>query len=207
MKYIGDIDELNIQSAKSLSLQGIDVFNASDEFFNDLCHQYDNIDSKDIILDDRRTDLYQNATFCQEGCKYSGMNYDLMTANCICNSSFLSSEKINITNDNNKNSNEELNFKTITKSFISNLLDFNIEVVKCYNLVFNKKIIINNIGFYIMCAMFILQFIFLFIYETKKLKSIKYFMLIFTNNYNSITMSPPSKNKVKKLNKKVKIDE
>ena len=207
MKYIGDIDELNIQSAKSLSLQGIDVFNASDEFFNDLCHQYDNIDGKDVILDDRRTDLYQNATFCQEGCKYSGMNYDLMTANCICNSSFLSSEKINITNDNNKNSNEELNFKTITKSFISNLLDFNIEVVKCYNLVFNKKIIINNIGFYIMCAMFILQFIFLFIYETKKLKSIKYFMLIFTNNYNSITMSPPSKYKVKKLNKKVKIDE
>ena len=55
MKYIGDVEELNIESAKDLSEQGIDVFNASDKFFNDLCHYYDNKDGKDIILNDRRT--------------------------------------------------------------------------------------------------------------------------------------------------------
>ena len=37
MKYIGDVKELNIQSAMTLSEQGIDVFNARDEFFNDIC--------------------------------------------------------------------------------------------------------------------------------------------------------------------------
>ena len=89
MKYIGDVKELNIQSAISLSEQGIDVFNAGDAFFNDICHQYDDPDGKDIIINDRRTDIYQNATFCQNGCSYLGMNYNLMAANCKCKSNFL----------------------------------------------------------------------------------------------------------------------
>ena len=35
-------EELNIESAMGLSEQGIDVFNANDSFFSDLCHKYDN---------------------------------------------------------------------------------------------------------------------------------------------------------------------
>ena len=84
MKYIGDVKELNIDSAKSLSEQGIDVFDASNEFFNDICHPYESSDGKDIILNDRRNDIYQNATFCEDGCSYLGMNYSLMVANCKC---------------------------------------------------------------------------------------------------------------------------
>ena len=69
LKYIGDVeDELNINSAKDYSDKGIDVFNPQDNFFNDICHPYDNSDGKDIILEDRRADLYQNATFCEDGC-------------------------------------------------------------------------------------------------------------------------------------------
>ena len=50
IKSIKDyMDELNIESAKSLSNQGIDVFNPKDDFFNDLCHKYDNPDGKDVI--------------------------------------------------------------------------------------------------------------------------------------------------------------
>jgi len=84
MKYIGDVEEIDIQSAMSLASKGIDVFNASDEFFNNICHNYNNTDGKDIIIDDRRTDIYQNVSFCQTGCTYTGMNYELMIANCIC---------------------------------------------------------------------------------------------------------------------------
>ena len=46
LKYIGDVEELNIQSAIDLADQGIDVFNANDEFFNDICDFYDNKDGK-----------------------------------------------------------------------------------------------------------------------------------------------------------------
>ena len=102
MKYIGDVEELNIDSAKSLSDEGIDAFNINDEFFNDICHQLKNR-SKDIILKDRVSDIYQNVDICQKGCKYNGMNYTLMIANCICDSSMLQLGIDNKTNNDYKN--------------------------------------------------------------------------------------------------------
>ena len=174
MKYIGDIKELDIQSALSLGNKGIDVFNANDDYFNDICQVIDNEDDKDIIIKDRRTDIYQNATFCQKGCSYSGMNYELKTANCLCDSSLIQIDSNNNdTNNGNNNENENINFKTLTKSFITNLLNFNLDVFKCYNLVFNLQIFHGNIGFYYMAAMFIFQIICLFIFLIKRLKSIK----------------------------------
>ena len=57
MKYIGDVEELNINSALSFSNQGIDVFNAKDDFFNDICQDFSNTNGKDIIINDRRNDI------------------------------------------------------------------------------------------------------------------------------------------------------
>ena len=46
MKYLGDVgEELDIDSAKSFADSGVDVFNASDEFFNDLCYEYERCDA------------------------------------------------------------------------------------------------------------------------------------------------------------------
>ena len=161
LKYIGDVeDELNINSAKDYSDKGIDVFNPQDNFFNDICHPYDNSDGKDIILEDRRTDLYQNATFCEDGCTYTGMNYDLMVANCLCDSDFFQKEEEkNETNVDEIQKSETVNFKTISKSFIENLFDFNYKVIFCYNLVLDTKILVKNIGFYTLFAMFVFQMI------------------------------------------------
>ena len=195
MKYISDVEELNIRSAKDLANQGIDVFNASDEFFNDICHQYDNSEGKDIILEDRRNDIYQNATFCQDGCVYSGMNYELMVANCICDSSYLQGNMENLANY-EKEDTETLSFKSITKSFIANLLSFNFDVIRCYNLALNIKILKNNIGFYCLSSMLVLQIIFLIVYSVKKLKSLKNFMLIYKDK-NMMSGNKNSKMKTK----------
>ena len=97
---------------------------------------------------------------------------------------------------------------------MSNLIDFNFDVLRCYNLVLCKKILIHNIGFYCLFSMFILQIIFFIIYLIKKLKPLKNFMLIFKINNNNINniqnnrninnlkisknrikSTPPSKNK------------
>ena len=56
-KYIGDVEELDIDTAKDFSNQGIDVYNPSDEFFNDICDKYNN-KKGDIIIKDRRNDVY-----------------------------------------------------------------------------------------------------------------------------------------------------
>ena len=61
MKHIGDIEKLDLETAQIFSNNGIDVFNAADDFFNDICHPF----NKDITINDRRNDIYQNVTFCQ----------------------------------------------------------------------------------------------------------------------------------------------
>ena len=181
MKYIGDIDILNINMAEIYSNRGIDVFNAADDFFNDICHPYDIPDNRDIIIDDRRNDIYQNATFCQEGCRYSGVDYSLKVANCLCNSSFLQDVENKMTSNNY----EKINFKTITKVFLENIFSFNIKIIPCYKLILNFKYLLHNIGFYCMSSMLVLQIISLFIYIIKKLKSIKIFMMKFGNINNN----------------------
>ena len=191
MKYIGDIKEINIESAMSLSEQGIDLFNPEDSFFNDICSPYDNPDGKDIILNDRRNDMFQNISLCQDGCTYAGMNYELMAANCLCNSSYLQENN----NTKSKKDKETVTFKSLTDSFISNLVSFNTDVLRCFNLALNLKILFHNIGFYSLFSMFILQIVVVFIYFAKKLQSLRNFMLQFKNkkknkmnNYNNINI-------------------
>ena len=184
MKYIGDIEELDIQTAKDLATQGIDVFNAKDKFFNDLCYYYNNKDNKDIIIDDRRKDIFQNISFCQGGCIYDSVDYDLMSANCICKSNFLINDNSNNIDKEEQNDKEIINFDSITKSFISNLFDFNFNVLKCFNLVVNLEILKRNFGFYFMVIMFLLQVIFLIIYLINGLKNIKRYMILFQYKYN-----------------------
>ena len=199
MKYIGDVEELNIQSAINLADQGIDVFNASDKFFNDICHYYDNKDGKDIILDDRRNDIYQNVTFCQNGCEYIGMDYELMAANCTCDSNILQNDFLSNIQEDEKENSKKLNFETLKKSFISNLFDFNYQVLFCYNLTIKLNILKKNIGFYCMISMLFLQIIFLFVYIIKRLKGIKHYMIIFGKKNKKINLHvPPPKNKIKK---------
>ena len=174
MKYLGDVEQhLDMNSAKTLSKQGIDVFNLNDKFFNDICHPFENSEGKDIILNDRRNEIYQDVNFCQDGCTYYGINYDLNAANCLCNSSFLQEHDI----QNKEKEGNIVNFKSITQSFITSLITFNFDPLKCYNLTINIKILSKNIGFYSLLSMFILQIIFFIVYLIKKLKSLKNFLL------------------------------
>ena len=180
LQYIKDINGLNIQSAFNLAKQGIDVFNASDDYFNDICHE--NNDGRDIIIKDRRNDIYQNISFCQKGCKYNGIDYTYFAANCMCNTSFIqNNSKIkNAFEENIKDESEK--FKTLKESFISNLFEFNTNVIYCYNLVFNLKKLKNNIGFFCMIGLLLLQIIFLLVFIVKGLQSIKIYMLTFGKN-------------------------
>ena len=40
LKYIGDTNEINMNTAEEFSGKGVDVFNATDDFFNDKCKYY-----------------------------------------------------------------------------------------------------------------------------------------------------------------------
>ena len=199
LKYLGDVETLNINSAKNYADIGIDIFNASSDYFNNICVKTDN--GKDIVVNDRKTDIFQNISFCQDGCIYKGMDYNLMIANCICDSSSLQGEA-NFTND-EYNHTETSQFKTLVKSFMANLLDFNIDIIYCYNLVFNVPILKKNIGFYFMILMNALQFCCLIIFLFKRLKQIKQYLIKFKPLHNPLKRKSIV-NKLRSVNNKGK---
>ena len=131
------------------------------------------------------------------------MNYDLMIANCICDSTSLQGET-NFTN-NEYNNTETSQFKTLVKSFMANLLDFNIDIIYCYNLVFNIPILKKNIGFYFMILMNALQICSLIIFLFTRLKSIKKYLIKFKSVHNPIKRKSIVK-KLEHVNNNVKID-
>ena len=177
MKYIGDAEGINIQTAMDLTEQGIDVFNAQDKFFNDICHPFNNKNGTDIVLSDRREDIYQNVSFCQDGCIYSGTDYQLMIANCLCDASIIQGKTSEENEEGNKD--EKLTISNLANTFTENLLDFNFIVIKCYNLVFNYDILMHNIGFFTMFTLKCLQIAAFIAFLIKRLKAIRYFMYIF----------------------------
>ena len=147
-----------------------------------------------MILTDRKEDFFQNVTFCQDGCDYTGMNYSLMVANCLCDSHSLEIKEKNNSESINKKQNPPINFNSIKDHILVNLFEFNIDVMKCYNLVFNLKILIHNYGFYSMSIMFISQLIFLCIFFIKRLKPLELFMLKFNQRKSkNIIISIPHK--------------
>ena len=175
MKFVGDLEEVDFDFASEYADQGIDVFNAQDSFFNDICHPFQS--DKDIVLGDRREDLYKNVSFCGDNCIYNGINYDLMIANCACDAGHLQTDTPDDEDDEEIRKGVTLN--DLANSFTSELLSFNFIVIKCYNLVFSLAILKINIGFFSLISMNGIEIIFLIIFWSKGLKPIKNYMLVF----------------------------
>ena len=54
---------------------------------NDICYPYVNENNTDVILRDRRKDIFKNVTFCPTGYTYTGINYT--TSQAICDNEML----------------------------------------------------------------------------------------------------------------------
>ena len=165
-----DLSEINKYNEK-----GIDPLNVNDPFFNEICYSYSESDN-DIILEDRRKDIYQNFTGCSEGCKYNNINTEDMTAICGC---IMKDE--NFTLDLNSSNYDE--FEEIS------LLDSNIGVIKCYKLVFSFEGKLNNIGFWIFTISLIANFVFLFLYFHNGIKNIIEYLFNEMINYGYLRKS------------------
>ena len=194
MKNLADLEGVDFETAKKMAEQNIDVFNVNDTFFNDICHPFKS-ESGDIIIKDRREDLFQNVTFCGEGCLYDGVDFTYIIAKCVCDA-----DNIQTGEDNNLGLNNErkgVSLNDIVNSFRGELFNFNFKVITCYNLVFDSDILKINLGFRIMISLIGIELI-LFLYFSKDgLRPIKNYMLVFEPfDPNIDPPNPPKKNKI-----------
>ena len=174
----------------SVLSNGYDVFNANSSFYNDICTPYTNENGKDVLLDLRRKDYYnENINLCSKRCKLVGYNIKSMVYTCRCN--------IKATPDESANEYRKViierflhkNFKVL----ISNRT--NIAVFKCTSIVFSSKGYKKNFGSYILLICFVSFVGILFFHFLKEESSIN-------NLYNEFIVLPNSPRNNEESNKK-----
>ena len=135
-----DRDSIALTKGKTIKeKEGIDIFNSKDPFFNDICIPYTDENGNDIILFDRKKDIYQNIKICSNGCTYDTIDYSTYKVICQC----------------------ETSKETQTKNIKENnfLTKINLKPIVCYNLLTQWKYVYNNFGFWFGFIMLISLFI------------------------------------------------
>ena len=156
----------------SLTDQGINIFDPNSPFYTDICFDFDNPLKKDIPLNDRIKDIFPNASLCDEGCQYEGINLEDMTASCSC--------KFNdITNNALIKDNEIIN------GMMGDIFDLinssNIQVLKCFKYIF--KHFSRSIGGWISLFLILAQIAMVVLYFFKEFGNMKKKLLNLTKNY------------------------
>ena len=125
---------------------GYDILDENDKFYHDICTTYTNENSTDMTLSDRRKVYYdENNIICEENCEYANYNIANQVVKCKCS---VETEENEIIKFDKNDLGSYFNIKTYT----------NLEIIRCYKLVFSKEGQSKNFGSYIL-----LLIIFLFI--------------------------------------------
>ena len=139
---ISNETEIKFDLAYNLSLLGIDIYNPNDPFYNDICYSYSS-NGLDVILNDRRNEIYVNVSFCEDDCEYLGIDYTKKVVNCECSIK----KEISTTKSNKKS----------PSPFYQAITDSNIYIIKCYHYFIHWKFLHFNIGFWFFgCGTFII---------------------------------------------------
>ena len=170
------LDDTLDSLAKSLSDSGYNLFNENDSFYNDICSTFTSENGTDMLLSDRKKDIYsntQNTSICQSDCELESYNSTSKKAKCNCE--VKTSSTINSLNIDNL-----FNKKEIAKSFYDTLANSNFLVLKCYKLVIDSSIVLKNYGEIIMTALmlvFLIMMIIYFIAGSRKIHEFLYTIL------------------------------
>ena len=124
----------------------------SNEFYKDICFSYTTENKTDIILNDRQKEfLDNNLSLCEDNCDYKG--YDSQRKKVLCNCNI----KIKIPFF----SEIKIDKEKLKRKFIDIKSIINLEIMKCFRVLFSKNGLKTNIGNYILLSI-ILVYLFLY---------------------------------------------
>ena len=84
-----DYSKIDLDTILFFTNQGIDIFNLSHSFYNDICYDFDSPTEKDIALKDRIFLFFPNITLCENDCEIKGINLTTFESICECKAIFL----------------------------------------------------------------------------------------------------------------------
>ena len=156
-------DIIQISVPVTINEDNLDIYDPRSGFYNDICYPYTSENGTDIILNDRISEFIdKNFTLCENNCTFIRYNSELKQALCECNTKL----KINIISDLKIDKEKLLEYFINIKNFI------NLEIMKCYKLLFTKKGMERNLGNYILLSTICIYIFSLFIFIFKGYKSL-----------------------------------
>ena len=153
----------NIEAARQLAEQNVNMFDPQSSFYFDYCSYY-SINGTDIPVKQRREKIFVNINACEKGCKQSSI--DIYNNLIICQCNF----KTTTTIDNSVEYFEKPNthFITTFDKFV------NYRIIKCYKLLSKiKEQLKSNIGLYIGFFLILINLILVIFYFTIDLVILK----------------------------------
>ena len=150
-----DEETLNIYS--SLDQEGYNLFDLNDSFYNDFCTPYTSINNTDIILKDRKNEIYNQygrVSLCQNNCNFKYYNKTKEKANCECNIQ-RNETNVDINIDYIKFTKDE-----IINIFVDTLSNSNFKILKCFKIALNFNSFSENIGRILMTIILLIIFVF-----------------------------------------------
>ena len=163
---------IDITVIAELTEEGVDIFNKSDSFFNDICIPYNSDNSAGLPFNMRKN-LYVNSSLCNTGCTLNSINPQTRKVSCSCNTK--STTPISQVGD----------------GFKETILNSNFFVIKCFDLVLNFDKFKNNIGSFCFIGLIWLQIMNLIYYSITTIRPIQ--IMVNDKIQNNKHPNPPKK--------------
>ena len=147
----------------NISEENLDLYDKNSDFYNDICYPYTNSKGADITLEDRQNEFTDNnRSLCEENCNFGGYDEKTGSVKCSCQ------VKVSITTVSQLKIDKTKLYKFMNLKQIAN---FN--VLKCFKLVFSKRGLTINIGFYCFFPIIIVYIVSIVIFYLKEINNIK----------------------------------
>ena len=170
-------------------------YNPKSSYYNNICSKTNSNSNVDIPLKDRRNEFIKNnISLCEANCEFTDYNINNKKVKCSCKvKTFLSLDNV------------ELDSKNLLNNFLDIKSLANIDIIKCYKIVFNKNNIKNNLGLFIFIFIFILFIICLNLFYCKSQKNLIFQLneIIKAKKYMNNNNKIIRKRKTKKIRKKI----
>ena len=149
-----------IQTAVPVSIEEdkLFIYDPTSDYYNDICFPYTTEKETDIVLFDRKNEYNnKNLSLCEKNCKF--IEYNSITKNVICECDLQNRSPLQL--------DDIINKERLLNSFIDIRTISNINLLKCYEKLFSKDGLINNIGNYILLSIVLIYIVSLFIFIIK----------------------------------------
>ena len=134
--------------------EDINKLNSSSDYYNDICYTTSSESGTDITLEDRKKEFIDNnKTVCQENCVFSKYNYETQKPYYSCE----------VKQSSKSFADMHIDKSLLYKNFVDIKNIANIKILNCYNILFKRKYIKKNIGFFISIIIILFHIIGIFI--------------------------------------------